>query len=354
MRDRHSRSISRSRTPTRYSYNVSKPRKKPREKFKDCCRKMVAFMCTQVGVGALILGYTIVGAVGFMHIEKSANNSEVQELVLLRNKTLEKLFAVLIKHNNFDVYLFRRDANAVLKLHQDNITKIFKHVRYDERPMEEIWSFPAALMFCLSIITMVGYGNMVPKTREGKILTLFYALFGIPLYILYFKNMGKILAGCFKWVYRRLYECSTEKDENDLTPRKKIIVPSTACLWVIFAYIMTGSVMLKEWEDWKFLDAAYFCVTSLCKIGFGDLVPGADVSASNDGNQTKLVINFVYMLLGLGLVAMCYNLMKEEIRVKLKEMNEDFNQCLEDTKVRFMNCCRKCKKRDDMEYYEEY
>lgn len=52
--------------------------------------------------------------------------------------------------------------------------------------MEEVWSFPAALMFCLSIITMVGYGNMVPKTKEGKILTMVYALFGIPLYILYF------------------------------------------------------------------------------------------------------------------------------------------------------------------------
>jgi len=44
-------------------------RRKNREKVKDCCRKMVAFMCTQVGVGALIIGYTIIGAVGFMHIE---------------------------------------------------------------------------------------------------------------------------------------------------------------------------------------------------------------------------------------------------------------------------------------------
>lgn len=50
--------------------------------------------------------------------------------------------------------------------------------------------------------------------------------------------MGTIFAGCFKWVYRRIYECSTEKEGN----RKKVIVPSTACLWVIFAYILTGTV----------------------------------------------------------------------------------------------------------------
>lgn len=286
----------------------------------------------------------------------SAKNSQLVKVVELRNETVKDLYNAALNNNIFDARKFHRDVHDILKRYQVNITDIFKQANgiYDDRPMEEVWSFPAALMFCLSIITMVGYGNMVPKTKEGKILTLFYALFGIPLYILYFKNMGKLFAGGFKWVYRRLYECSTEKDENELETRKKIIVPSTACLWVIFAYIMTGSIMLKEWEEWEFLDAVYFCVTSLCKIGFGDLVPGADVSASNHGNQSKLVLNFIYMLLGLGLVAMCYNLMKEEIKVKLKELNEDFNQCLEDTKVRFLNCCRRCRRNGDMEYYEEY
>ncbi|KAL1509452.1 hypothetical protein ABEB36_004186 [Hypothenemus hampei] len=346
------RSISRSRTSSRYNYNVPKGTgRRHKEKLKDCCRKMVAFMCTQVGVGALIIGYTIIGAVAFIHVETSARNTEVSEVVAIRNKTLKMLFNAVMKNNIFDHRQFNFDIDHILKNHQANVIEIFKH-GYDERPVEEVWSFPAALMFCLSIITMVGYGNMVPKTKEGKILTMVYALFGIPLYILYFMNMGKILAGSFKWIYRRIYECSTEKDEN--RTRKKIIVPSTACLWVIFAYILTGAIMLSEWEKWDFLDSAYFCVTSLGKVGFGDLVPGADVNASNHGNQTKLVINFVYILLGLGLVAMCYNLMKEEIKVKLKEMNEDFNQCLEDTKFKFLNCCKRCKRRNDSFYDDEY
>ncbi|XP_066252130.1 TWiK family of potassium channels protein 12 [Euwallacea similis] len=348
-RDRSMRSISRSRTPTRYPSNVPKQPKRHREQVKDCCRKMVAFMCTQVGVGALIIGYTMIGAVGFMHIEKSARNIEVLEVAMLRANTAKKLFAVVMENNIFDQKQFNKDIDRVLKGHQGDVVELFKH-GFEERPMQEVWSFPAALMFCLSIITMVGYGNMVPKTREGKILTMVYALFGIPLYILYFMNMGKILAGSFKWIYRRIYECSTERDET--TSRKKIIVPSTACLWVIFAYILTGAIMFSEWEKWDFLDSTYFCVTSLGKVGFGDLVPGADVSASNHGNQTKLIINFVYILLGLGLVAMCYNLMKEEIKVKLNEMNEDINQCLEDTKIRFINCCWKCRKQ--RHYYEDY
>ena len=32
-------------------------------------------------------------------------------------------------------------------------------------------------------------------------------------------------------------------------------------------YLMVGTVIFAEWEDWDYLDAAYFCVTSLLKVG---------------------------------------------------------------------------------------
>ena len=36
------------------------------------------------------------------------------------------------------------------------------------------------------------YGNLVPRTQWGKIVTMMYAVCGIPVYILYFMNMGKV------------------------------------------------------------------------------------------------------------------------------------------------------------------
>lgn len=108
--------------------------------------------------------------------------------------------------------------------------------------------------------------------------------------------------------------------------------------------------MFSYLENWNFLNAVYFCVTSLCKIGIGDFVPGTSTNAtlpffklsSGDAqseNHTKLIINFVYILLGMGLVAMCYNLMREDIRVKIKEMTEDMELCLEDMRLRLAKCC---------------
>jgi potassium channel subfamily K, invertebrate len=122
---------------------------------------------------------------------------------------------------------------------------------YDGRIPDATWSFPAALMFCLSIFTMIGYGNMVPRTVWGKVATILYAVFGIPVYILYFMNMGKVFANCFRWIYRSIYECTTKKpsvkvielENGDTLQHPRVIVPTTACLWVISGYVL-GKIRL--------------------------------------------------------------------------------------------------------------
>ena len=47
---------------------------------------------------------------------------------------------------------------------------------------------------------------------------------------------------------------------------KQVLVPSTACIWVMLGYLTMGTIMFAEWEDWNYLDSAYFCVTSLLKV----------------------------------------------------------------------------------------
>ena len=76
---------------------------------------------------------------------------------------------------------------------------------YDQRTNEERWTFPAALMFALGMISMIGYGDIVPRSEPGKIATLAYATFGIPVYVLYFMSMGKVFANVLKWLYTKAY-----------------------------------------------------------------------------------------------------------------------------------------------------
>ena len=72
-------------------------------------------------------------------------------------------------------------------------------------------------------------------------------------------------------------------------------------------------------QGWTYLDGAYFCFISLMTIGFGDFVPGnsyiynvADNMSEQEANA-KLVLGSVYLLLGMGIIAMCVNLMQEKI-----------------------------------------
>ncbi|XP_011303956.1 potassium channel subfamily K member 15 [Fopius arisanus] len=308
----------------------------PRERVKDCCRKLVAFMCTQVGVGGLVVGYAIVGAMGFIAIETQEEYPHVTAIVKLRRNFSEQLWnhtAGDRRVNIINKTAFYRNTDVILQDYQSNVVDAIKG-GYNNKTVIEVWSVPAALMYSLSVFTMIGYGNMVPRTAWGKGATVLYAIFGIPLYVLYFLNMGTVLAGTFRWLYRWFHECT-----GKIRPGQKITVPSTACLWVISAYVLVGTIMFAQWEGWDYLDSAYFCVTSLCKIGMGDFVPGATFADVAKDGHLKLVINFIYLLLGLGLLAMCYNLMREDVKEKAKELKADVIDAFEDFRERIIACC---------------
>lgn len=76
-----------------------------------------------------------------------------------------------------------------------------------------------------------------------------------------------------------------------------------------------GSWVWIKWE-WD----ASFWFSSLSTIGFGDLVPGTSVHATElrDAIQVPFIFCSVYLLLGMALIAMCFNLMQEEVIAKVR------------------------------------
>ena len=68
--------------------------------------------------------------------------------------------------------------------------------------------------FCLS---SSGYGTLTPKTDLGKLITIFYALLGIPLMLLYMTTIGHIMGKGFKFTHTKLCRCL---HQSDLIKRK--------------------------------------------------------------------------------------------------------------------------------------
>ncbi|KAA0188925.1 hypothetical protein HAZT_HAZT005570 [Hyalella azteca] len=290
-------------------------------------------MCTQVGVGSLLISYAIVGAFAFVAIEGEMGKATTNMTVEIHNQTLENLWRHTLKFNVLNRTMWSEEIDRTLIIFQRRVVKSIIKDGYEVMDPKDIWTFPASLMFCLSVFTMIGYGHMTPKTVPGKISTILYAVIGIPLYIVYFMNMGRVFAKTFKFLYRSIYRCvSQEKREAEEEARLSgweepaILVPSTACVWVMILYVVFGTVMFAEWENWSYLDSCYFSFTSLAKIGIGDIVPGIGSNGHTNDNATKLIINSMYLLVGMGLIAMCYTLMKEEFLTKINAANEEFKE----------------------------
>lgn len=49
-----------------------------------------------------------------------------------------------------------------------------------------------------------GYGNTTPTTELGKVVTIFYAIIGMPLFLLYLSNIGNLL----------LYDASDDRTQT--------------------------------------------------------------------------------------------------------------------------------------------
>ncbi len=110
-----------------------------------------------------------------------------------------------------------------------------------------------------------------------------------------------------------------QKKEKDKHSVKKVSVPIYISLLLIASYILSGAVLFTVWEeDWDYLIGSYFCFITLTTIGFGDYVPGTAMDSW--GSQEKLVLCCVYLLLGLALIAMCFDLMQEEARNKCRSI----------------------------------
>ena len=89
-------------------------------------------------------------------------------------------------------------------------------------------------------------------------------------------------------------------------------VPVTLCLVLMVAYICGGAAVFAYAHGWSFLHSVYFCFSSLTTIGFGDLTPATTPNRAT-GLQIALLGAALYLLIGMALIATCFNLMQEQV-----------------------------------------
>lgn len=107
----------------------------------------------------------------------------------------------------------------------------------------------------------------------------------------------------------------TDIDSGTSMHGLSILAPICLCICMMVVYILLGAVCLLKLEGWPMLDGIYFCFMSLSTIGFGDLVPGL----RKESVTTTWFCSF-YIMSGMALTAMCFNVLHEEIIHRLKHV----------------------------------
>ncbi|XP_020711707.2 potassium channel subfamily K member 18 isoform X1 [Athalia rosae] len=356
-------------------------------------------LLTSLGVCIFVLAYTLVGAFTFMAVEgglqsdssavvssKSVPDEAAALGAEIRSRTVEKLWSItedlnILYKDNWT----RLAAQEVLDFQKTLVHSLTKQSHQalpattaQHGSRHHRWTFSSSLLYSLTLITTTGYGSVVPKTIWGRLITIIYALAGIPLLLVYLSTVGDVLARSFRRLYGRicrprncarkptkayhnhvdsksagnyypskdsscddlgragsvvLLDCgneglqaassSTALDPSNKNHRhnyhhrapcpKAVRIPITLCLLIIIAYICGGAVLFNRLEGWPLLESSYFCFTSLGTIGFGDLIPGGAAAPSETLRELSLCACSLYILLGMGLIAMCFNLVQEQV-----------------------------------------
>lgn len=208
-----------------------------------CCRKFISFFVSNVGLCVLVVVYSIAGAFMFRSIESPFEEQKALQVNLLRNETIFRLWniskTILLKtkneiskrinvskayHNNIDLHPneWKQLMGVEIKKFQGEILKAIKDgYEGQHKAGDEQWSPSGSFLYSLTVISTIGYGNICPRTRTGKLVTIVYAIFGIPLMLLYLTNIGDILAKSFRYVYGGLCSCPGGESGSDRRSRQK-------------------------------------------------------------------------------------------------------------------------------------
>ncbi|XP_057664097.1 potassium channel subfamily K member 17-like [Diorhabda carinulata] len=320
-----------------YDHGETKYAPPSESSFFCCCysctgSRSTSFLAT-LGVCCLVLGYTILGAFVFMALEgglyqdtNRATNTKGSPMggpdvvTELRSDTVDRLWSITENLNILYRENWTRLAAEEVLVFQEALFKVLHDsengyvnsrvgtLTYFQKYHK--WSFSSSFLYSLTLITTIGYGSVSPRTAWGKLVTIIYALIGIPLMLLYLSVTGDILARSFRRLYGKMCGVSPKKVQCPCS--NTIRVPVTLSLVIVLAYICTGAVLFHRLENWSLLEGSYFCFTSLGTIGFGDLLPG------QRAEEVSLCACSAYILTGMALVAMCFSLVQDEVMTLLR------------------------------------
>ena len=155
-------------------------------------------------------------------------------------------------------------------------------------------------MICFFLV-FPGYGNITPVTTGGRVLCIFFALFGIPINILFLQLIGERMLCGEKYLVTKFETKCLQREGVPNYLNEKCSLLGVLLLVIL---LVTCAGIHTVVDGWTFFEGFYVFFITFTTVGFGDLIPG-----TVDGKMERVntVIQVIFIVLGLAAMSNVIN-----------------------------------------------
>lgn len=184
---------------------------------------------------------------------------------------------------------------------------------------DQKWTFGQSVFFTGTILTTIGYGNVSPLTKGGKLFCMLFAIIGIPITLILLTSIIERLMihtrSLINYIYYKLEPFIRNRDcctINNRPVNVNEIRISFAFVFVVFVLVflmLIPAAIYSHIEGWSYLNSFYYCFISVTTVGLGDYVPG-DKSVQEHRHLYK-ICSTVYLIIGVLIMVWLLELFSE-------------------------------------------
>ncbi|KRY35050.1 Transcription initiation factor TFIID subunit 13 [Trichinella spiralis] len=206
-------------------------------------------------------------------------------------------------------------------------------------------NFWTSVYYAVTVYTTIGYGDIVPRTTGGKIFTMIYCLFGIPLLFYILEELGtmllKMLHCILRWLKLAFNRPVLHRSDHCLAE-----VPLSVALLLQIIWLCTSAALFLLWEDeWDYFTSFYFFFISFTTIGLGDVVPKY---------PSYTLMCSILVLLGLALVSMTVSVVQQKIdllfQLLMNDIEHEYRKRQVDPETSKLSFCERDDMLDELRY----